>query len=55
MMTEFVRTYTERFNEDGSLFSIRTFNEDGSESNIPPVLENSDYQRYLDWLENPSA
>jgi hypothetical protein len=55
MMTDFVRTYTERFNEDGSLFSIQTFNEDGSESNIPPVLGNSDYQRYLAWLENPEA
>lgn len=54
-MANFVRTYTERFNEDGSLFSIQTFNEDGSESNIPPVLENSDYQRYLRWLENPNA
>jgi hypothetical protein len=55
MMTDFVRTYTQRFNEDGSLFSIQTFNEDGSESNIPPVLGNSDYQRYLAWLENPEA
>ena len=50
-MTDFVRTYTERFNEDGSLFSIQTFNEDGSESNIPPVLGNSDYQAYLASLE----
>lgn len=51
-MSDFVRKYTERFNEDGSLFSIQTFNEDGSESNIPPVLENSDYQAYLKSLED---
>jgi hypothetical protein len=52
-MTNFVRTYTERFDSDGILIAIQTFNEDGSESNIPPVLGNSDYQRYLAWLENP--
>ncbi len=54
-MTDFVRTYTERFDNDGILIAIQTFNEDGSESNIPPVLGNSDYQRYLAWLENPEA
>jgi hypothetical protein len=54
-MTDFVRTYTERFDSDGILIAIQTFNEDGSESNIPPVLGNSDYQRYLRWLENPDA
>jgi len=54
-MTDFVRTYTERFDSDGILIAIQTFNEDGSESNIPPVLDNSDYQRYLAWLENPEA
>ena len=50
-MTEFVRTYTERFDSDGILIAIQTFNEDGSESNIPIDLANSDYQRYL----NPEA
>lgn len=51
-MTDFIRTYTQRFNEDGSLFSIQTFNEDGSESNIPIALDNSDYQAYLLSLES---
>jgi hypothetical protein len=51
MMTEFVRTYTERFDSDDILIAIQTFNEDGSESNIPIDLANSDYQRYL----NPEA
>ena len=54
-MTDFVRTYTERFDSDGILIAIQTFNEDGSESNIPIDLANSDYQRYLRWLENPEA
>lgn len=53
-MTDFVRTYTERFNEDGSLFAIQTFNKDGSESNIPIAPENSDYQAYLKSLEESS-
>ena len=52
-MTDFVRTYTERFNEDGSLFAIQTINPDGSESNIPIALDNSDYQAYLASL-NPA-
>lgn len=30
-------------------------NEDGSESWIPKDFANSDYQRYLRWLENPEA
>lgn len=52
-MTEFVRIYTERFNEDGSLFAIQTINPDGSESNIPIALDNADYQAYLASL-NPA-
>ena len=52
-MTDFVRTYTERFNEDGSLFAIQTINPDGSESNIPIALDNADYQAYLASL-NPT-
>jgi hypothetical protein len=53
-MTDFVRTYTERFNEDGSLFAIQTINPDGSESNIPPDPTNSDYQAYLN-KDNPQT
>jgi hypothetical protein len=30
-------------------------NEDGSGMSIPIDLANSDYQRYLRWLENPEA
>jgi hypothetical protein len=30
-------------------------NEDGSISSIPLDPANSDYQRYLKWLENPEA
>ena len=33
---------------------IRT-NEDGSISSIPTNPDNSDYQAYLRWLENPEA
>ena len=54
-MSKFIRTYTQRFDSDGLPFSIQTFNEDGSESNIPLDPANSDYQRYLRWLENPDA
>jgi hypothetical protein len=34
---------------------IKRTNEDGSESWIPKDPANSDYQRYLLWLENPEA
>jgi hypothetical protein len=34
---------------------IRKTNADGGESHIPIDLANSDYQRYLAWLENPEA
>ena len=34
---------------------IRRNNEDGSFSDIPMVEGNSDYQRYLRWLEDPDA
>ena len=50
-MTDFVRTYTERFDSDGILIAMTTVNEDGSVSNIPLDPANSDYQRYL----NPEA
>ncbi len=35
-------------------FIVR-INEDGSESWIPTDPSNSDYQRYLCWLEDPTA
>ena len=35
--------------------SIRRINADGSISSIPMDEGNSDYQRYLRWLENPDA
>jgi len=34
---------------------ILRFNTDGSVSSIPLDIGNSDYQRYLKWLENPEA
>jgi hypothetical protein len=34
---------------------IRRNNEDGSFSDIPMDEANSDYQRYLRWVENPDA
>lgn len=34
---------------------IKRINADGSESFIPTDESNSDYQRYLRWLENPDA
>ena len=33
---------------------IKRINADGSESFIPFDESNSDYQRYLRWLENPN-
>ena len=38
----------------GGELIVRT-NLDGSESWIPMDESNSDYQRYLRWLENPDA
>jgi hypothetical protein len=35
--------------------SLRRYNPDGSISSIPINEGNSDYQRYLRWLENPDA
>jgi len=34
---------------------ILRFNTDGTVSSIPLDPSNSDYQRYLKWLENPEA
>lgn len=34
---------------------IKESHSDGTESWIPKDLTNSDYQRYLRWLENPDA
>ena len=46
--------YSEVIN-DGKTVSIQRVNEDGSISFIPLNEANSDYQRYLAWLENPEA
>lgn len=34
---------------------IEAVNDDGTISSIPKDPTNSDYQRYLRWLENPDA
>jgi hypothetical protein len=36
-------------------YAIQRKNQDGSISHIPKDPANSDYQRYLRWLENPEA
>ena len=45
--------YEEVTNEYGTM--IKRDNPDGSTSWIPCNEGNSDYQRYLRWLENPDA
>ena len=47
MYTQYEATFGEKF--------IKRENADGSVSHIPCDLSNSDYQRYLAWLENPEA
>ena len=50
--------YTEKTNElpDGFIgHYIERINDDGTIDSIPLVPANSDYQRYLAWLENPEA
>ena len=47
--------YEEAISEKtGQIFSILRHNDDGSISSIPTNPANSDYQRYLRWLENPN-
>jgi hypothetical protein len=46
--------YREETSSSNNEFIVLT-NEDGTESWIPCDLANSDYQRYLRWLENPEA
>jgi hypothetical protein len=45
--------YTKIDTEHG--FVIQKQNENGSVSSIPNDPANSDYQRYLRWLEDPNA
>ena len=47
-------TYKEIKSEHGAVFIERT-DENGLSCYIPVDLGNSDYQRYLRWLENPDA
>lgn len=47
-------TYEEITNYDG-VITIHATGEDGSMLFIPKDEANSDYQRYLRWLENPDA
>jgi hypothetical protein len=47
-------TYTEGENSVGQVI-IHRDNGDGTTSTIPADPANSDYQRYLRWLENPDA
>jgi hypothetical protein len=49
-----MKKYEEITNEDGQP-TVNRFNEDGSVTSIPNDPANSDYQRYLRWLENPDA
>ena len=44
--------YTEKTTERGEIYIELTF-DDGRISLIPNDPANSDYQRYLRWLENP--
>ena len=41
--------------EENDQITIKRTDADGKEYWIPAVAENSDYQRYLRWLENPDA
>jgi hypothetical protein len=41
--------------EENDTVTIKRTDADGKEFWIPAVAENSDYQRYLRWLENPDA
>lgn len=52
-MTKYTVIEKEKFGEVDSI--IERLNEDGSLTYIPADPANSDYQRYLRWLENPNA
>ena len=45
----------EKIESDLGLFSIKRIDESNVETYIPIDPSNSDYQRYLKWLENPEA
>lgn len=47
--------YTELKNNENEIVSIRREDGDGKIWIIPISESNSDYQRYLRWLENPDA
>jgi hypothetical protein len=45
----------EKVEVEPNLFMIKRTELDGKEWWIPMANDNSDYQRYLAWLENPEA
>lgn len=51
MKYEFKKGNPDTFTQD----TVTRYNEDGSVLSIPCDESNSDYQRYLRWLENPDA
>lgn len=44
----------EEIDNDG-VITVKRTDSDGMISFIPAIESNSDYQRYLRWLENPNA
>jgi len=44
-----------KFTYEEEDFCIKAIDENGRELLIPKNESNSDYQRYLAWLENPEA
>ena len=47
--------YTVIKDEENEIICIYRVDESGAEWSIPTDPANSDYQRYLAWLENPEA
>lgn len=48
-------TYEKLTHEETGIVTIIRTDEDGKRYAIPADESNSDYQRYLRWLENPNA
>lgn len=45
-----MKTYKTYISKISNNLFIKRFNEDGSESNIPAIENNTDYQEYLKWV-----